>query len=297
MADGLDNEVDESAVDISVVKGSAIKGSATKASAVKASVIKSSAVDVSVPHSARIWNYWLGGTDNFPADRQAGDEFLTIFPEQRDKARACRQFLARAVRYLAVEAGIRQFLDIGSGLPTAENTHQVAQLAAPDARIVYVDNDPLVLTHAQALLTSSPEGVTRYLEADLRDPETVLARAGRTLDLDRPVALLLIGVLGHLENYDQATSILARLLACLAPGSYLVQCDGTDTSDAYLAAIERYRDSGGDPYNARSPEQIAGFYAGLEPVEPGIGPIPQWRPENNETASDVAEVGGVARLG
>ena len=254
-------------------------------------------IDVSIPHSARIWNYWLGGQDYFQADREAGEEFLAIFPEQRDKARACRQFLARTVRYLAVEAGVRQFLDIGSGLPTAENTHEVAQRAAPTARIVYVDNDPLVLAHARALLTGTPEGVTRYIDADLRDPDAILAQAGRTLDLGRPIALLLIGVLGHIEEYDEARTILRRLLSGLSPGSYLVQCDGTDTSAAYLEAVERYRESGGTPYNARSSEQIAGFYEGLELVEPGVGPIPHWRAEcaQDGDPSDVAEFGGVGR--
>jgi SAM-dependent methyltransferase len=254
-------------------------------------------IDVTVPHSARIWNYWLGGEDNFAADREAGDEFLAIFPEQREKAQACRHFLARAVRFLALEAGVRQFLDIGSGLPTADNTHEVAQRVAPDARVVYVDHDPLVLAHARTLLAGSASGVTDYLDADLRDPRALLARAARTLDLDRPVAVLLIGVLGHLESYARARSILAELLAGLAPGSYLVLCDGTDTSDAYLAAIERYRDSGGVPYNARSAQEIAGFFDGLDLVAPGVTPIPWWRPapESRVQLRDVAEVGGVAR--
>jgi hypothetical protein len=254
-------------------------------------------IDAEVPHSARIWNYWLGGKDNFQADRDAGDEFLKIYPEQRDKARACRHFLSRAVTYLAVEQGVRQFLDIGTGLPTANNTHQVAQSVAPESKIVYVDNDPLVLAHARALLTSSPQGVTNYIDADLHDPEAVLAEAAKTLDFDRPIALLLIGVLGHVQDYDEARSILRRLLDGLPSGSYLVQSDGTDSSPAYLAAIEMYRDSGGVPYNARTFEEIAGFYEGLELVEPGVVEIPQWRPEDTPFGrqADVAEVGGVGR--
>jgi hypothetical protein len=253
--------------------------------------------DASIPHSARIWNYWLGGKDNFQADRDAGDAFLEVYPEQRDKARACRFYLARAVRYLALEAGVRQFLDVGTGLPTADNTHEVAQRVAPESRIVYVDNDPLVLAHARILLTSSPEGVTNYIDADLHDPEAILAEAGRTLDLDQPVALLLIGVLGHVADYDEARSIVRRLLAGLPPGSYLVQCDGDDTSPEYIAAIEQYRDEGGVPYNVRSHEEIAGFFEGLELIEPGVVPIPQWRPEASRFAgpSDVAERGGVGR--
>jgi len=255
-------------------------------------------IDVQVPHSARIWNYWLGGKDNFQADRDAGDEFLAVYPEQRDKARACRHFLYRAVRHLALEEGVRQFLDIGTGLPTANNTHEVAQGAAPESKIVYVDNDPLVLAHARALLTSSPEGVTNYIDADLHDPGAVLDEAAKTLDFDQPIALLLIGVLGHVQDYDEARSILRRLLDRLPPGSFLIQSDGTDSSEAYLAAIEQYADSGGVPYNARSTEEIAGFYEGLELVEPGVVDITQWRPEDTVFAGqrpDVAEVGGVGR--
>jgi hypothetical protein len=254
-------------------------------------------IDASVPHSARIWNYWLGGKDNFAADREAGDEFLTVYPGQRDKARAVRHFLARAVRYLVDEAGVRQFLDVGTGLPTADNTHEVAQRLAPESRIVYVDNDPLVLAHARILLTSSSEGVTNYIDADLHDPARILAEAGKTLDLTQPVALLLIGVLGHVADVDEARSILRRLLAGLPTGSYLVQCDGTDTDLDYVAALEQYRDSGGVPYNVRAREEIASFYDGLEVVEPGVVQITRWRAEPNAfgEAADVSELGGVAR--
>jgi hypothetical protein len=254
-------------------------------------------IDASVPHSARIWNYWLGGKDNFAADREAGDEFLTVYPGQRDKARAVRHFLARAVRYLVVEEGVRQFLDVGTGLPTADNTHEVAQRLAPESRIVYVDNDPLVLAHARILLTSSPEGVTNYIDADLHDPAAILAEAGRTLDLDQPVALLLIGVLGHVEDHEEARGILRRLLDGLPPGSFLVQCDGTDSDADYVAALEQYRDSGGVPYNVRSPAEIVSFFDGLEPVEPGVVQVTRWRPEPNAfgEAAEVSELGGVAR--
>ncbi len=254
-------------------------------------------IDASVPHSARIWNYWLGGKDNFAADREAGDEFLAVYPGQRDKARAVRHFLARAVRYLVVEEGVRQFLDVGTGLPTADNTHEVAQRLAPESRIVYVDNDPLVLAHARILLTSSPEGVTNYIDADLHDPAHILAEAAKTLDLDRPVALLLIGVLGHVADTGVAHGIVASLMDGLAPGSFLVQCDGTDSNPDYVAALERYRDSGGVPYNVRGHEQIVSLYEGLEPVEPGVLQITQWRPEPNAfgDATDVDELGGVAR--
>jgi S-adenosyl methyltransferase len=254
-------------------------------------------IDITVPHSARIWNYWLGGKDNFKVDRDAGDEFLSIYPGQRDKARACRYFLLRTVRYLALEAGVRQFLDIGTGLPTASNTHEVAQGAAPESRIVYVDNDPLVLSHARSLLTSSPEGATQYIDADLHDPEAILLRAAETLDFGRPIALLLIGVLGHVEDYDEARSIVARLMNGLPPGSYLVESDGTDGNAAYNEAVEQYKDKGAAPYISRSHEQIAGFYEGLDLVEPGVVPIPLWRPEPTVFGGqlEVDESGGVGR--
>jgi hypothetical protein len=254
-------------------------------------------IDASVPHSARIWNYWLGGKDNFAADREAGDEFLEVYPAQRDKARAVRHFLARAVRYLVVEAGVRQFLDVGTGLPTADNTHEVAQRLAPESRIVYVDNDPLVLAHARILLTSSPQGVTNYIDADLHDPANILAEAARTLDLRQPVALLLIGVLGHVADHDEACRIVRGLLDGLPAGSFLVQCDGTDSDADYVAALERYRDSGGVPYNVRRAEEIERFYDGLELVEPGVVQVTRWRPDANAfgEAAEVSELGGIGR--
>ena len=173
----------------------------------------------------------------------------------------------------------------------------MAQRLAPESRIVYVDNDPLVLAHARILLTSSPEGVTNYIDADLHDPAHILAEAAKTLDLDRPVALLLIGVLGHVADTGGARNIVARLMDGLAPGSFLVQCDGTDSNPDYVAALERYRDSGGVPYNVRGHEQIVSLYEGLEPVEPGIVQITRWRPEPNAfgDATEVDELGGVAR--
>jgi hypothetical protein len=213
------------------------------------------------------------------------------------QAEASRAFLRRAVTFLAGEAGVRQFLDVGSGLPTADNTHEVAQRLAPESRIVYVDNDPLVLAHARILLTSSAEGDTSYIDADLHDPEQILAEAGKTLDLQRPVALLLIGVLGHVADPAEARRIVARLMAGLPSGSYLEQCDGTDSDPDYVAALERYRDSGGVPYNVRAAEQIESFFDGLELVEPGVVQITRWRPEHNAfgEAAEVSELGGVAR--
>jgi S-adenosyl methyltransferase len=178
-------------------------------------------LDTTVSHSARIWNYWLGGKDNFAVDREAGDRVAAMLPIIVAQARADRAFLGRAVRYLAGQEGIRQFLDIGTGLPTADNTHQVAQQVASDARIVYADNDPLVLSHARALLTSSPEGVCDYIDADLHEPDKILSEAARTLDFTQPVALMLLGVLHHISDTGQAYSIVGRLIAALAPGSFL----------------------------------------------------------------------------
>jgi hypothetical protein len=161
-------------------------------------------LDTSVPHSARVWNYWLGGKDNFAADRAAGDRVREVFPAIVDNARAQRAFLGRAVRHLAADRGIRQFLDLGTGLPTADNTHEIAQSVAPEARVVYVDNDPLVLVHARALLASSPEGVTDYVDADVRDTDLILGEARRVLDFDRPVAVIMLGILGNIPDYDDA---------------------------------------------------------------------------------------------
>jgi S-adenosyl methyltransferase len=178
-------------------------------------------LDTSVAHSARVYNYWLGGKDNFAADREAAERALTVLPGLRFAVQANRAFLARSVRFLAREAGIRQFLDIGTGIPTASNTHEVAQSVAPQSRIVYVDNDPVVLSHARALLTSAPEGACAYLEADLRDPDTILAHAAQTLDFSRPTALMLIGILHLIDDEDDPPSLVSRLMAKLPPGSYL----------------------------------------------------------------------------
>jgi O-methyltransferase involved in polyketide biosynthesis len=253
-------------------------------------------IDASVPHSARIWNYWLGGKDNYPVDRAAGDQFREAFPGVVDVARASRAFLTRAVRFLAGEAGIRQFLDIGTGLPTVDNTHQVAQRVAPESRIVYVDNDPLVLVHARALLTSSPQGVTDYVDADLRDPDTIVQAAAKTLDFDQPIALMLMGILGHIVDDEEARSIVKRLLDALPSGSYLALFDGTDTDRAGVEAQEQYNQSGAVPYRLRSPTQIAGFFEGLELLEPGVVSCPRWRPEPDAGGpADADAFGGVGR--
>ncbi len=254
-------------------------------------------IDTTVPHSARIWNYWLGGRDNYPVDHAAGDAFREIFPGITDLARDSRAFLGRAVRHLAGEAGIRQFLDIGTGLPTADNTHEIAQRVAPDARVVYVDDDPLVLTHAHALLTSAPGGVTDYIDADLHHPDTVLREAARTLDLTRPVALTLMQVSGHIADYDEARAIVAALMGALPSGSYFAFNDSVDTNKANAEATRLYNESGAAAYHLRSPQQLAGFFDGLELLDPGVVPITDWRPDPGTAAAtgDVIALGGVAR--
>ncbi|NUP47919.1 MAG: SAM-dependent methyltransferase [Catenulispora sp.] len=254
-------------------------------------------LDTHVPHSARIFNYWLAGKDHYPADREAGDRFIQTFPEIVDLARSGRQFLIRAIRHLTAEAGIRQFLDIGTGLPTANNTHEIAQSIAPESRIVYVDNDPLVLTYAQALLVSTPEGATDYLQAGLTDPTTILDQATKTLNLSQPVAIVLLGILAHIPDYDQARTIVKTLMAAVPPGSYLVVRDGVDTHPAYREAITRYNQTGADPYTLRTPTQIAGYFEGLHLLPPGLVSCPLWRPDTTDigTPVELAVLGAVGR--
>jgi O-methyltransferase involved in polyketide biosynthesis len=254
-------------------------------------------LDTTVPQTARIWNYWLDGKDNFAVDREVGDQIRAAFPGIVDSARAGRAFLARAVRYLAGEVGIRQFLDIGTGLPTANNTHEVAQAVAPECRVVYVDNDPLVLVHARALLTSSPQGATDYIDADLRDPDTILSRAAQTLDFTQPVAVILLGILGHIEDDEQARSIVTTFVAGLPSGSYVVVYDGTDTSDAVIEAARIWNLSANPTYHLRSPEQMARYFDGLELVDPGVVSASRWRPEPDPAGvpPNVDSYCGVAR--
>jgi len=251
--------------------------------------------DSSVPQTARIWNYWLGGKDYFSVDQAVGDQILEAFPAIVENARASRAFLARAVRYLAGEAGIRQFLDIGTGLPTANNTHQVAQAVAPECRVVYVDNDPLVLAHARALLTSSPEGATDYIDADLRDPDTILQAAAETLDFTRPVAIMLMEILGHIEDDDQAQSIVKRIMGAVPSGSYLTLNDSTDTSAEVVEAARIWNQSANPTYHLRSPERIARFFDGLELVEPGVVSPLEWRPEPG--SGPPAEIDSLCGIG
>ncbi len=251
-------------------------------------------VDTTVPHSARIWNYWLGGTDNYPVDRIAGEQYREIFPGIVDVARNSRYFLVRVVSYLAGEAGVRQFLDIGTGLPTVDNTHEVAQRVAPQCRIVYVDNDPLVLAHARSLLTSTPDGACDYVDAELYDPATVLSAAAQRLDFTEPIALMLMGIMGHIPD-EHAYPIVSQLLDGLPSGSYLALYDGADVNEAFNEAQRGYNASGAVPYYLRSPEQIARFFDGLDLVDPGIVPVPHWRPDPSGGGAAVYAYGGVGR--
>jgi hypothetical protein len=237
-------------------------------------------IDATVPHSARIWNYWLGGKDNYEVDRKVGDEVAELFPGVRETARVSRALQGRIIGFLAGDAGIRQFLDVGTGLPTADNTHEVAQRIAPESRIVYVDNDPLVLVHARALLTSSPEGATYYVDADLRDSGRIMAEAASILDFARPVALMLNGIIGHVEDDGEARACVRALVAALPPGSYLAMSDGTNTDQGAVRSSGLYKDRGAVPYHMRSPAAFVSFFDGLELVEPGIVPRQDWRPDS-----------------
>jgi hypothetical protein len=254
-------------------------------------------IDTSVPHSARVWNYWLGGKDNYPVDRMVGDQVMEMFPDITRLARADRAFLGRAVQFLVGEAGIRQFLDVGTGLPTANNTHQVAQSIVPESRIVYVDNDPLVLVHARALLTSTPEGSCDYVDADLRDTDKILTEAAKALDFSQPVALMLLGIMGQVPDSDDPRAIIKRLMNPMPSGSYLALSDGVNTSETFTEAVRHYNESSANTYHPRSPEQLTGYFDGLEVVEPGVVPLTSWRPEANPfpEAGDVPGMCGVGR--
>ena len=243
-------------------------------------------------HSARVWNYWLGGKDNYQVDRDTGDRVAELYPDIVLLAQAARGFLARAVGYLAADAGIRQFLDIGTGLPTASNTHQIAQAAAPDSRVVYVDNDPVVLAHARALLTSSPQGATDYLDADLRDTGAILKEAARTLDFTRPVAITLIAILHHISDYGQARSIVNDLMDAVPSGSYLAIAHSTNVIYGAVSdeAVGRWNKFGKPPVTLRSPQEITRFFDGLDLLPPGLVSTTRWHPGRAGTSDEGREV-------
>ncbi|MBU3060288.1 SAM-dependent methyltransferase [Nocardia sp. NEAU-G5] len=251
-----------------------------------------------IPHSARIWNYWMGGKDNYEIDQVVGDASLEIDPDIATMAIESRKFLIRAVTHLAREAGITQFLDIGTGLPTMRNTHEAAQEVVPEAKIVYVDNDPLVLVHARALLISATdEGVAEYVEADYHEPEKIIAAAREVLDFDLPIAVMFMGVLGHARSYDDLLRIVHTMLAAAPSGSYLVYWDGTDDSEAYVTLCEEYTKSGGVPYVPRTQRELSAVFEGLELLDPGFGPMAEWGiPAGQlDRVPKIAAYGGVAR--
>jgi S-adenosyl methyltransferase len=249
--------------------------------------------DTSVAHVARIYDYWLGGKDNYAVDRAAGDAAVQAYPDLVSSVRSNRAFLARTVRFLAGEAGIRQFLDIGTGIPTANNTHEVAQAVAPSCRVVYVDNDPVVLAHARALLTSTPEGVTDYLDADLRDTGKILARAAQTLDFSRPVAIVLMAILHLIEDDDDPYGIVAKLLGAVPPGSYLALSHiASDITQAVTVAGNRVSQFMMQKQTYRSHGEVTRFFDGLEIADPGVVRVQEWRPQSAAEASAPSALWG-----
>ncbi len=259
-------------------------------------------LNVRVAHSARMYDYYLGGKDNFTADREAAEKVLENFPAMRTTARENRAFLRRAVTYLAAEAGIRQFLDIGTGIPSSDNTHEVAQRIAPDSRVVYVDNDPIVLMHARALLVGDPAGSTDYLEADLREPDRILEQAWTVLDPSRPVALMLISILQFLPDEEHPQDVVRRLIAALPEGSHLAISHAT--ADFLPGGTgtrgTRIYDSAGIPLQLRDRKEILEFFSGCELIDPGLAPISEWRaddePGPRPPLSHAALYGGIGRI-
>jgi len=256
------------------------------------------AIDTSVAHSARVHDYWLGGKDNFAADREAGDVVMATYPGIVMSVRANRAFLARVVRFLAAEGGIQQFLDIGTGIPAANNTHEVAQSVASSCRVVYVDYDPVVLLHAQALLTSSPQGALDYIDADLRDTQAILEQAARTLDFSRPVAVMLIAIMHLIGDQDDPYGIVRQLMAAVPAGSYLALSQAASDIQAKQTAeaARQYNRLAREPLRQRNHAEVVRFFDGLELVEPGVVAVPQWRPASEmEAAAKSAIWGGVGR--
>ena len=257
-------------------------------------------IDTSKAHSARVYDYYLGGKDNYAADRETGDKAMQSWRAVRTAVRENRAFLGRAVRYLAVEAGIRQFLDIGTGLPSANNVHEVAQAVAPECRVVYVDNDPIVLAHARALLAGTPEGRTEYIDADLREPQKILDSSAvrGTLDLTKPVALMLVAILHFLTDDDDPADVVATLLDALPPGSYLVASHVTPEHDPEgVGGLVRAYRQGGIPAQVRTAADFTALaFKGLELIDPGVVLVSEWRqPEGpRPLPKEVNWYGGVA---
>jgi S-adenosyl methyltransferase len=255
-------------------------------------------IDTSTAHPARVYDYWLGGKDNFAADREAAELALQAYPELALAVQSNRAFLTRAVRYLTGEAGIRQFLDVGTGIPAASNTHEVAQREAPDSRIVYVDNDPIVLLHAQALLKSASPGACDYIQADLHDPGKILAEAARTLDFGKPVALMLLAILQFIPDEEDPYALVSQLLAPLPSGSYLVVSHPTDdfNPNSQGESIQRYNERVADQATLRGQDATGRFFDGLDLIEPGVVAVSKWRPDSDLMATAPSSMWcGVAR--
>ncbi len=255
-------------------------------------------IDTSVAHIARVQDYWLGGRDNFAADRHAGDEAVATSPGLVASVRSTRAFLARTVRFLTAEEGVRQFLDIGTGIPATGNTHEVAQAIAPDALVVYMDNDPVVFAHSRGLLSSGPHGSTAYLSTDLRDTGKVLAEAARMLDLTQPVALVLMSVLQFIPDTEDPWKIVATLLDAVAPGSFLVVSHPANDIEARGMAImaARLTQLMAEQVTLRSQADVERFFTGLRLVPPGIVRVPEWRPDSAEAAGWAGTMwGGVGQ--
>lgn len=254
-------------------------------------------IRLDIPQSARIWNYWMGGKDYYPVDREAGDAVIAVNPGIVTVAKQSRRFLIRAVTALARDYGIRQFLDIGTGLPTMQNTHEVAQGVAPESKIVYVDNDPLVLTHARALLTNTtPEGVTGYVDADFHDPDLIVADARNILNFTLPIAVMFMGVLGHVYEFTEMRSIIDRVLAAVPSGSYLLLWDSTNTSEEVILGRDM-QERTHIPYELRTVEQLTQCFEGLELVEPGVVSITQWRPDIQPVGEPPAPIDAYGGMG
>jgi hypothetical protein len=256
-------------------------------------------VDTTRPHQARVYDYWLGGKDNYAVDREAAERALAAYPGLRRGVQAQRAFLANAVGYLARTAGVRQFLDIGTGIPTANNTHEVAHAADPDARIVYADNDPIVLSHARALLTGARPGTTSYLDADLRDTAKILTEAAALLDFRKPIGVLLIGVLQLIPDEDDPGAIVARLMAAVPPGSWLaIFHPASDILADQMREVAREVSArAAAPTTLRGKAEITRFFDGLEFLEPGLVQVHRWRPGSPapDTGEEVPGYAGLAR--
>lgn len=249
-------------------------------------------VDTTIAHEARVYDYWLGGKDNYPADRALGDAIAEHVPAIKTMARANRAFLGRAVRHLVSEAGITQFLDIGTGIPTAGNTHEVAQQLDPTARVVYVDKDPIVLAHARALMSSTPQGRTRFIHADLHDPRSILDHPdlADTLDRDEPVAIMLVAIMMYFSDADRPQDVIAALLDAVPSGSYLVITHPTaDFAPEAMAGVQAAAEASGISFHPRSNAATSELFAGTTLIDPGLVPVAAWRPELIDGPAAVVE--------